>query len=282
IPGYDMTLAKYLVQGVDIWMNTPTRPLEASGTSGEKAAMNGVMHFSVLDGWWVEGYKEGAGWALPMENTYDNPDFQNEYDAASIYNILENEIVPLFYKSRDNQGVPAEWTQVIKNTIAQVASNFTTNRMLSDYIDQYYNKLAKRHSEMVLDDFALAREMSVWKKKVRKEWPHIEVLSYSKPDNAKGEILVGEEHKAEVVLSIGDLSPEDIGVEIIVTENGIHGSPEIKRDIEFTLTECNNGIAKYSCTIFADTAGAFNLAGRVFASNPKLPHRQDFDLVKWL
>jgi len=282
IPGYDMTLAKYLVQGVDIWMNTPTRPLEASGTSGEKAAMNGVMHFSVLDGWWVEGYKEGAGWALPMENTYENTDFQNEYDAASIYNILENEIVPLFYKSRDNQGVPAEWTQVIKNTIAQVASNFTTNRMLSDYIDQYYNKLAKRHSEMVLDDFALAREMSVWKKKVRKEWPHIEVLSYSKPDNAKGEILVGEEHKAEVVLSIGDLSPEDIGVEIIVTENGLHGSPEIKRNIEFTLIECNNGIAKYSCSILADTAGAFNLAGRVFANNPKLPHRQDFDLVKWL
>lgn len=282
VPGYDITLAKYLVQGVDVWMNTPTRPLEASGTSGEKAVMNGVMHFSVLDGWWVEGYKEGAGWALPMENTYENQDFQNEYDAASIYNILENEIVPLFYKKRSSSGVPEAWTDMIKNTISCVASNFTTNRMLSDYIEQYYNKLAKRHCEMISDDFAQAREMALWKNRVRKEWPHIEVLSFVKPDDSKGDILVGEEHTAQVTLSIGGLSPEDIGVEIIVTENGLHGSPEIKRNIEFKLTECNGGIAVYNCSILADTAGAFNLAGRLFARNPKLPHRQDFDLVKWL
>lgn len=282
VPGYDMTLAKYLVQGVDVWMNTPTRPLEASGTSGEKAVMNGVMHFSVLDGWWVEGYKEGAGWALPMENTYENQDFQNEYDAASIYNILENEIVPLFYKKRSRSGVPEAWTDMIKNTISRVASNFTTNRMLSDYIEQYYKKLAKRHCEMISDDFAQAREMALWKNRVRKEWPHIEVLSFVKPDDSKGDILVGEEHTAQVTLSIGGLSPEDIGVEIIVTENGLHGSPEIKRNIEFKLTECNGGIAVYNCSILADTAGAFNLAGRLFARNPKLPHRQDFDLVKWL
>lgn len=282
VPGYDITLAKYLVQGVDVWMNTPTRPLEASGTSGEKAVMNGVMHFSVLDGWWVEGYKEGAGWALPMENTYENQDFQNEYDAASIYNILENEIVPLFYKKRSSSGVPEAWTDMIKNTISRVASNFTTNRMLSDYIEQYYNKLAKRHCEMISDDFAQAREMALWKNRVRKEWPHIEVLSFVKPDDSKGDILVGEEHTAQVTLSIGGLSPEDIGVEIIVTENGLHGSPEIKRNIEFKLTECNGGIAVYNCSILADTAGAFNLAGRLFARNPKLPHRQDFDLVKWL
>lgn len=282
VPGYDITLAKYLVQGVDVWMNTPTRPLEASGTSGEKAVMNGVMHFSVLDGWWVEGYKEGAGWALPMENTYENQDFQNEYDAASIYNILENEIVPLFYKKRSSSGVPEAWTDMIKNTISCVASNFTTNRMLSDYIEQYYKKLAKRHCEMISDDFAQAREMALWKNRVRKEWPHIEVLSFVKPDDSKGDILVGEEHTAQVTLSIGGLSPEDIGVEIIVTENGLHGSPEIKRNIEFKLTECNGGIAVYNCSILADTAGAFNLAGRLFARNPKLPHRQDFDLVKWL
>ncbi len=282
IPGYDMTLAKYLVQGVDIWMNTPTRPLEASGTSGEKAVMNGVMHFSVLDGWWVEGYKEGAGWALPMENTYENNDFQNEYDAASIYNILENEIVPLFYNDRDSRGVPERWTDTVKNTISLVASNFTTNRMLTDYIEQYYKKLAKRHFDIINNEFALARELAQWKKRVRKEWPHIEVLNYIKPDNSKGDILVGEEYSAEVVLSTGDLDPEDIGVEIIVTENGVHGSPEIIRSIEFELKECKNGIARYVCSIMADTAGAFNLAGRVYAKNSKLPHRQDFDLVKWL
>jgi len=113
LPNYNMELAKRLVQGVDVWMNTPTRPLEASGTSGEKAAMNGVMHFSVLDGWWVEGYREGAGWALPEDRTYENQSYQDELDATTIYNMLENEIAPLFYK-RDKNGIPVEWVAHIR------------------------------------------------------------------------------------------------------------------------------------------------------------------------
>ncbi|MCI1779123.1 MAG: alpha-glucan family phosphorylase, partial [Bacteroidales bacterium] len=119
VPNYDITLAKYLVQGVDIWMNTPTRPLEASGTSGEKAVMNGVMHFSVLDGWWVEGYREGAGWALPMERTYENQDYQDELDAATIYNILETDILPKYY-DKDKNGISGVWIDIIKNCVAQV------------------------------------------------------------------------------------------------------------------------------------------------------------------
>ncbi|MFB0973770.1 MAG: alpha-glucan family phosphorylase, partial [Bacteroidales bacterium] len=136
VPNYDITLAKLLVQGVDVWMNNPTRPQEASGTSGEKAVMNGVMHFSVLDGWWVEGYVKGAGWALPMERTYDDQNFQDELDAATIYTILENEIVPTFYR-RDSDGLPKEWINTIKNTVSKVASNFTTNRMLNDYLEKF-------------------------------------------------------------------------------------------------------------------------------------------------
>ena len=137
VPDYDITLAKYLVQGVDVWMNNPTRPQEASGTSGEKASMNGVMHFSVLDGWWVEGYRPGAGWALPMERTYDDQNYQDELDAATIYATIENEIAPAFYNV-DADGRSSEWIEFIKNTVAQVACNFTTNRMLTDYINQYY------------------------------------------------------------------------------------------------------------------------------------------------
>ena len=282
LPGYDMTLAKYMVQGVDIWMNTPTRPLEASGTSGEKAVMNGVMHFSVLDGWWVEGYQEGAGWALPIERSYEDQDFQNELDAATIYNILENEIVPLYYNVSSKSLLPEGWIKTIKNTIAKVAGNFTTNRMMSDYIDRFYNKLKDRHAEMIKDDYALAREMAVWKKRVRNEWPFIEVVSYNKPDSSVSDINLGEEYMAEVSLSIGDLSFEDIGVEMLVAENGTEGNPHIKRVIEFDFVGYDSGIAKYRCTILADTAGVFSLAGRVYAKNPGLPHRQDFDLVKWL
>lgn len=281
IPGYDMTLAKQLVQGVDIWMNTPTRPLEASGTSGEKAVMNGVMHFSVLDGWWVEGYKEGAGWALPMESSYENQDFQDELDAATIYNMLENEISPLFYNV-NSKGLPSEWIEVIRNCIAKVAGNFTTNRMLNDYIEKYYNKLGERTGELSKDNYSKAREIALWKKRVKNEWPFIEVVSYHKPDNSKQDISLGEEYGASVTLSIGDLSPEEIGVEMLVAVNGDKGDPHIVKTIEFRLDDYNSGLAKYSCNILAETSGAFSLAGRVYAKNSDLPHRQDFDLVKWL
>ena len=141
LQNYDMELARRLVQGVDVWLNTPTRPLEASGTSGEKCVMNGVLQFSVLDGWWVEGYKEGAGWALPMETVFSDPQYQNELDAEMIYNTIEEEIVPKYY-DRDADGIPRAWMASVKKCIAEIASNFTTNRMLRDYEVRFYNRLA--------------------------------------------------------------------------------------------------------------------------------------------
>ena len=130
LSNYDMDLARALIQGVDVWMNTPTRPLEASGTSGEKAAMNGVMHFSVLDGWWVEGYREDAGWMLPQKRTYENQQYQDELDAELIYNIIEDQIAPAYY-NKDSNGISIQWCNFIKNTIGKVAPQFTTYRMPS-------------------------------------------------------------------------------------------------------------------------------------------------------
>ncbi|MFA5849722.1 MAG: alpha-glucan family phosphorylase [Bacteroidales bacterium] len=282
IPGYDMTTAKNLVQGVDVWMNTPTRPLEASGTSGEKAVMNGVMHFSVLDGWWVEGYKEGAGWALPLERTYDDQNFQDELDAATIYNMLENEIAPLFYRLNPKNGLPVGWIEFIKNTIAKVAANFTTNRMMTDYQEQFYNPLSERNRAIRANDYAIARELAFWKKKVRREWPLIEVKSYIKPDNSKSEISKGNEYMAEVELLIGDLKPEDIGLEMVFAEQDNNNRMVIQFKYEFEFISYTNGVAKYRCYMHPESAGVYNFAGRVYAKNPKLPHRQDFDLIKWL
>ena len=283
VPGYDMTIAKHMVQGSDVWMNTPTRPLEASGTSGEKAAMNGVMHFSVLDGWWIEGYHEGAGWALSEEKTYQNQDYQDQMDAATIYNMLENEIIPLFYeRSSTKSSYPTGWIETIKNTIAYVASNFTTNRMMTDYIEKFYNKLNERHALVIKDDFKFAREMAQWKKRVRKEWPFIEVVEYIKPDYSKADIILGNKYNAEVALSIGDLKAEDIGVEMIMAENEHDNIMYASKIYEFEFKELNKGIARYRCTIMAESAGAFNIASRIYAKNPGLAHRQDFDLVKWL
>lgn len=281
VPNYDITVAKYLVQGVDIWMNTPTRPLEASGTSGEKAVMNGVMHFSVLDGWWVEGYKEGAGWALQMERTYDNQDFQDELDAATIYNILETDIAPKFY-DKDQRGISAVWIDTIKSCVAQVACDFTTNRMMEDYINQYYLPLSKRYRDITANHFAMAKELALWKKKMRRDWPLIEIVSSSKLNNASGALLLGTEYTADIKLFIGEIDPNDLGVEVIFAEYNKRGKLCVKEIFNYKLKEFAEGVATYTCDIIPDGTGAYQMAGRLYAKNPLLASRQDFELVRWL
>ena len=281
IPNYDITLAKYLVQGVDVWMNTPTRPLEASGTSGEKAAMNGVMHFSVLDGWWVEGYKKGAGWALKMERTYDDQGFQDELDAATIYDILESEIAPQYY-NKNAQGISNEWVETIKNCVADVACNFTTNRMMTDYFDKFYNPLADRYRRLIDNDYAMAKEIAQWKRKMRREWPLIEVLEYNAIAGNYGTIVLGGDYRSEIKLAVGDTAPEYIGLETLLSEPDKKGRLRIKEVYPFKLKECRDGVATYVCDIVPDRTGTYQIATRMYAKNDLLAHRQDFELVKWL
>lgn len=282
VPNYDITLAKYLVQGVDVWMNNPTRPLEASGTSGEKAAMNGVMHFSVLDGWWVEGYKPGAGWALPMERTYDDQNYQDELDAATIYTIIENEIAPTFYDNKTAEGYAAAWIEYVKNTIAQVACNFTTNRMLTDYVNQYYNPQSARYESLRADDYKVARAIAAWKKRLLRSWSQVEVMSVTKPDSAAVNVSIGHEYKMGVVLNVGDLDPQEIGVEFIFATQDAKNKTHIIEKYECNPVESNDGVVTYEAPVVPETTGVFQVAGRIYAKNPLLPHRQDFELVKWL
>lgn len=280
VPNYDIHIAKRLVQGVDVWMNNPTRPLEASGTSGEKAAMNGVMHFSVLDGWWVEGYKEGCGWALPMEQTYEDTGFQNELDAATIYSIIENEIAPAFYNVDRKTGRSAEWISYIKNTIAKVASNFTTNRMLTDYVEKYYEPLAARTERLHANGFAECREIASWKNRVRAEWDKVQVRDINAPATYT---LLGESIVATVDVFIGNLNPEEIGVEAVFTTLDDKGKHHVARTHEFTPGEKGeNGVVTYTANFLPENTGSFQVAGRIFAKNPALAHRQDFELVRWL
>ena len=282
LQNYDMELARHLVQGVDVWLNTPTRPLEASGTSGEKAVMNGVLHFSVLDGWWAEGYYPDAGWSLPEENTYDNKDFQDELDAEMIYSLLENEVAPLFY-FRDDDDIPTGWVKYIKNSIAKVASNYTTTRMLRDYQVNHYDKLYSRAKRMKQNDFELAKELSAWKKKVFRSWESIEVLSVKSPDISKESIVIGKEYLGEVILDLNELSPADIGVEIVIAEM-INDEKQIKLTYkqEFKLVDLKGKIATYHVDIVPTKTGAYDFGIRIFPKNEELPHRQDFNLVKWI
>ena len=281
VPGYDITLAKRMVQGVDVWMNNPTRPQEASGTSGEKAAMNGTMHFSVLDGWWVEGYKKGAGWALPLEATYDDQEFQNELDAATIYQILENDIAPAYYNVDRTTGRSHEWIGYIKNTIAQVACEFTTNRMLTDYMDRFYAPQARRSVMVKDDDFKLAREIAAWKKHVRRCWDDVQVISRSQPQTSY-DISEKNPLHSEIVLNLGELEPEYVGVELVFAQTDSHAGLHIDQVNELQVVEYQDGTCRYAVDVMPGTTGAYQVGLRIFAKHPLLPHRQDFECVKWI
>ena len=280
VPGYDITLAKRLVQGVDVWMNNPTRPQEASGTSGEKASMNGVMHFSVLDGWWVEGYVKDAGWALPQERTYDDYEYQNELDAATIYSTIENEIAPDYYDI-DNTGRSSKWIGYIKNTVSMVASNFTTNRMLSDYCKQYYFPQSERYARLAADGGKVAKEIAAWKKFVGEEWNNMRIVSYTQP-NASYTLSDKNKLESEVVIDLGRLKPEDIGVEMLLTSTDAKGQLHIQEVFNYELVSYENGVATFKTSVLPERTGMYEVGTRVYPKNAELPHRQDFPIVKWL
>jgi len=278
---YDMEVAKYLIKGVDIWLNTPTRPLEASGTSGEKAVMNGVVNFSVLDGWWAEGYRPNAGWMLKEESTYDNHQFQDELDAETIYSILEEEIIPIYYDVNE-QNVPVKWVSYIKNTISEIAPHFTMKRQLDDYIRQYYSPLFKRSRLMAAKNYEMARHIANWKRKVSRGWESIEVRSVNIPDSSQKPLSLGESFKAEITLDLNELSGTDIGIEVLF---GKKINDEVKEPIfieAMTMASAENNMVTFACDIPFKQAGVYDYAFRLFPKSPLLPHRQDFNLVKWI
>ncbi len=281
VQNYDMNLAKMLLQGVDVWLNTPTRPLEASGTSGEKGVMNGTLHFSVLDGWWVEGYKKDAGWGLPAERTYDVQEFQDELDSETIYSIIEDEVVDAFY-NRNKNDIPEKWVGFIKNTFAEVAPHFTTGRMIRDYQDRYYNPQFERASKLINDDFKLAKELADWKYKISSKWSEIEVKNIEILDGITNKMMMGQEYPVQITLDLKGLSCKEIGVELVLTENGTDKPARIVNVIEFIPGDCDNSVCCYSNKIEPNRPGAFNYSFRLFAKNENLAHRQDFKYIKWI
>ncbi|WP_337782920.1 alpha-glucan family phosphorylase [Prevotella sp.] len=275
---YDMTLARRLVSGVDIWMNTPTRPLEASGTSGEKAEMNGVVNLSVLDGWWVEGYRQGAGWALKQERTYPNQGYQDQLDAATIYSLLENEILPLFY-NRNEQGFSEGWIKTIKNSIATIAPHYTMKRQLDDYYDKFYNKEAANFKKLSANNNRLAKELASWKETVAQRWDSIRVVS--KDDSVLYGAETGKKYTLRYVIDEQGLN-DAIGLELISIKTDKNGEEHIfsKREFEVVAHEGNN--YTFEATFEPDVAGTFKSCVRMYPKNENLVYREDFCYVKWL
>jgi len=281
VQNYDMNLAKMMLQGVDIWMNTPTRPLEASGTSGEKGVMNGTIHFSVLDGWWVEGYKKDAGWALAQENSYDLCELQDELDAETIYNIFEDEILPAFY-TRNIKGIPEKWVSYIKNTFAKVAPHFTTARMIRDYHDRFYNPQAFRSARLIASNYQIAKEIAAWKLKVSTVWNDIEVKQVQMTDGITNVLKIGERYPARVVVDLKGLNPEDVGVEMVITENGDENPATLVDCLQFAVENVEGSVVTFNLNLQLMNSGAYNYAIRMYPKHPELPHRQDFNYLKWV
>ena len=276
---YNMIVAKRLVTGVDIWLNTPTRPLEASGTSGEKAEMNGVLNFSVLDGWWYEGYRfdEKAGWALTDKRTYTDQAQQDKLDAATIYSMLENEIVPLYY-AKNSKGYSPEWVQYIKRSIAHIAPHFTMKRMIDDYIARFYTKEATRTDALTANDYAKAKEIVAWKEKVAAAWDGIKVFDVEASDVANS--VTGTDFTVRAIIDTNGIG-RDLGLELVVYKKE-DGEENFAFTKEFDVIKEEGNVLTYQLNAKLKDAGVFRYGFRLFPKNPALPHRMDFAYTRWI
>ena len=279
LENYDMHLAKRLVSGVDIWLNTPTRPMEASGTSGEKALMNGVVNLSVLDGWWYEGYRKGAGWALTEKRTYENQSYQDQLDAATIYSLLENEILPLYYH-RNSDNVSEDWVQVMKNSIAQIAPHYTMKRQLDDYFSKFYCRQAERTHYLTADNFAKAKELAAWKEAVAERWDSIEVVKCETSEPVtQGVMDSGRQYSVRYVIDEKGLE-DAIGIEMVIIKNK-DGEDKVENIVPLNLVGREGNLYTFEASFTHDMSGAFRVCYRMYPKHPDLPHRQDFCYVKW-
>ena len=279
LENYDMQLAQRLISGVDIWMNTPTRPLEASGTSGEKALMNGLINFSVLDGWWLEGYREGAGWALTEKRTYENQEFQDRLDATTIYNILEREIIPMYY-SHGSNGYSREWVHTIKNSIAKIAPHYTMKRQLDDYYTKFYTPQSNRFKLLSADNNKVAKDIAAWKELVASRWDNIKVVS-ADLTQFEGNIISGKTYHTQVVVDEQGLD-DAIGIELVAISTDAEGKEHVAKVSPFNVVKREGNLYTFELNLSTDEAGSFKIGCRMYPKHQLLPHRQDFCYVRWI
>lgn len=282
LENYDMALARRLVHGVDVWLNTPTRPLEASGTSGMKATMNGVLNLSVLDGWWAEGYIPEGGWALPEEQTYENIDFQDELDAETLYNIIETQVIPDFF-TKDEDGLPQQWISRIRHTIAGIAPHFTMKRMLDEYYGKFYNKLQKRGATMTVKGHENAKTLADWKAKVYFNWDGIQVLALDTSDTFNNALQLGENFNGKITLELSNLSKDDIQLEVVVAEKrGKQEKHHIVHREEILPSKTAGSRVMYELKLPMNRSGVFDYGFRITPKSKLLAYRHDFNLVRWI
>ncbi len=280
VENYDMILAKKLVSGCDVWLNTPTRPLEASGTSGEKAVMNGVLNFSVLDGWWAEGYVPSAGWAIKEQITYQDNRLQDELDAATLYATIDEEIIPAFYQRTD--GIPTQWVAMMKDCFAKISPHYTMKRQLDDYYDRFYHKLEQRYETLAANDMQNTRTLLRWKEKVLANWNNIHRVNVDSIIRANNTFYVGERLTLDLEINLGGLTHEDVKVELLFAGSEENGRRKLISKYPLTYEGTSHDVAHYKLDINAKEIGLWDCVIRVIPQHELLPHDLDFNLVKWM
>jgi len=281
VENYNMTLARNLVQGVDIWLNNPRRPLEASGTSGQKVCINGILNFSVLDGWWCEGYNGKNGWVIGDNTLYNNESQQDDADSESLYSILENQIIPLYYQ-RNEQGIPVKWVKMMKESIKSLTPVFNTHRMVQDYTRSFYIPCIDRIRQIQSSDYNFVRILSAWKEKIRKSWPQVRILAYNKGNELKNKnVKSGETVAFHAVVQLGSLTPEDVLVEVYY--GPVDGSKISQGEsVEMTVSGQHDSSAfLYSAAFSITDGGEYGYSFRVVPKHAGLFNRYEMPFIKW-
>lgn len=276
---YEINIARHMVQGCDIWLNTPRRPYEASGTSGMKAAVNGVLNCSTLDGWWAEAYKPEIGWAIGKGESYSDLEYQDQIESEALYDLLEDEIVPTFYE-RDRLNVARDWTRMIKKSLVELLPVFVTTRMVDEYTRKAYIPCYERSYQLQQDNLAGARNLTSWIQRVKKAWQHVKVLEVVTEKQLQ--LRVGERVKVSAVVQLGDLSPDDVLVEATIGHMG--GARELKDIMGIPLDyirPTEDGYARYEGEIPCDNSGHFGFAVRILPNHNDLISPLELGLVAW-
>ncbi len=282
IEDYDINVARYLVQGVDVWLNTPLRPMEASGTSGMKVAANGGLNVSIPDGWWAEGYEPDTGWSIGSGEMYDDLDYQNAVESQALYDLLEKEVVPAFY-DRGSDNLPRRWIHMMRAALTKLAPVFNTNRMVRNYVDNFYAPAIDANRKLTANELAHARGMSRWRAKMRERFGQLRVESVFDDMDENGAIgaAVGKPINVTATVDLSGLDPEDIRVELfygLLDEDGqLTGGEALPMDQQETV---DNGHVKYAAQVPCRRSGMTGYTVRVLPAHPNLDPR-DMALVRW-
>lgn len=276
---YDMVVARYLVQGADLWLTTPRRPLEASGTSGMKVAMNGGLNVSVLDGWWCEGYDPGLGWAIGRGEEYQDLNYQDEVEANALYNLMEKEIVPLFY-DRGADGLPRGWIGRMKRSLRALCPFFNTHRMVMEYTQQMYISAAERQRLLMAEDMSRARSLARWKAEMRNRWPSLEIVRVEA--DGPSEVAVGSLVEVRADVRLGGIRPEDVTVELY--QGAVDADLQIMDGSAIPMIyigENEEGISSYTGSIPCAASGLRGYALRVLPRHEDLSNPYEPGLILW-